>query len=99
VLVIQLQKRPHRIVLSRLSKIAVMVRSWFIQNPGQAHGRAGAAAVCAASGPVSGPELAHGVKPCAAATGGGHGACEPGEEQQGRVHHQRLLQGGGQILV
>jgi hypothetical protein len=26
-----LQKRPHRLVLSRLSKIAVMVRSWFIQ--------------------------------------------------------------------
>jgi hypothetical protein len=30
VLVIQLQKRPHRLSLSRLSKIAVMVKSWFI---------------------------------------------------------------------
>jgi hypothetical protein len=39
VLVIQLQKRPHRLSLSRLSKIAVMVKSlvYLIIRDSQAH--------------------------------------------------------------
>jgi hypothetical protein len=39
ILVIQLQKRPHRLSLSRLSKIAVMVKSlvYLIIRDSQAH--------------------------------------------------------------
>lgn len=65
-----------------------------------ADGGAGAAgAVRAAAGAVADHQRAHGVQPGGAAAGARRGDGEPGEEQQGGVHHQGHVQGAGQALV